>query len=44
MVWFSILDYLVFLSWSHPALLVADAPITAISCVVSSVAKTLNRS
>jgi hypothetical protein len=44
MVRFSNLDYQIFLSWSLPALLVADTPVMAISCVVSSVAKTLNRS
>jgi hypothetical protein len=44
MVRFGILDYLVFLSLSLPALLVADAPITAISCVVALMAETLSRS
>jgi hypothetical protein len=32
------------MSWSRPALLVADAPVTAISCVIASVAKTLSMS
>jgi hypothetical protein len=44
MVRFGIPDYLVFLSWSLPALLVVDAPVTAISCVVASVIKTLSKS
>jgi hypothetical protein len=42
MVWFGISDYLVFLSWSLPVLLVVDALVTAVSCVVAYVAKTLN--
>jgi hypothetical protein len=44
MVQFGILDYPIFLSWSLPTLLVADAPITIVSCVVASVAKILSRS
>jgi hypothetical protein len=44
MVQFVILDCPIFLSWSLPALLVADAPIMTFSYVVSSVAKTLSRS
>jgi hypothetical protein len=44
MVRFVISDCLVFLSWSITALLVADALVTTISCVVASVAKTLSRS
>jgi hypothetical protein len=44
MVQFGIPDYLVFLSWSLPAMLVADAPVMAISSVVASMDKTLSRS
>jgi hypothetical protein len=44
MVRFGISDCPVFLSWSLPALLVADTPIMAISCVVASMFKTFNRS
>jgi hypothetical protein len=42
MVWFGILDCPVFLSWSLPVLLVANTPVTAVSCVVVSMAKTLS--
>jgi hypothetical protein len=44
MVRFDILNYPIFLSWSLPVLLVADTPVTTISCVVASVAKTLCKS
>jgi hypothetical protein len=44
MVQFGILDYLIFLSWSLLALLVADTPVTAISYVVASMAKNLSKS
>jgi hypothetical protein len=44
MVWFGILDYPVFLSWSLPILLVGNTPIMAVSCILASVAKMLNRS
>jgi hypothetical protein len=44
MVWFGILDCLVFLSWSLLVQLVADTPVTDVSYVVASVAMTLNRS
>jgi hypothetical protein len=44
MVWFFIPGCLIFLSWSLPAMLVVDAPIMVISCVVVSVVKTLSRS
>jgi hypothetical protein len=44
MVRFGIPDCSVFLSWSLPALLVADTLVTAVSCVVASVAKSLNMS
>jgi hypothetical protein len=44
MVRFVILDCTVFLSWRLPALLVVDAPVTVVSCVVASTAKTLSRS
>jgi hypothetical protein len=37
---FGISDYPILLSWSLPILLVADTPITIISCVVASIAKT----
>jgi hypothetical protein len=37
---FGISDYPILLSWSLPILLVADTPITVISCVVASIAKT----
>jgi hypothetical protein len=40
MVRFDISDYLTFLSWSLPVLLVADTPVMAISCVVTFVTKT----
>jgi hypothetical protein len=41
---FGIPDYPVFLSWSLPALLVADAPVMAVFCVVASMDKTLSGS
>jgi hypothetical protein len=44
MVRFDILDYPIFLSWRLPFLLVVDTPITTVSYVVASVAKTLSRS
>jgi hypothetical protein len=44
MVWFGILNCLVFLSWSLPVLLVVDTPVTVVSCVVASMVKTLSRS
>jgi hypothetical protein len=44
MVRFGISDCSIFLSRGFFILLVADVSITAISCVVASVAKTLSRS
>jgi hypothetical protein len=44
MAQFGILDCPVFLSWSLPVLLVVNTPVTVVSCVVASMAKTLSRS
>jgi hypothetical protein len=44
MVQFGIPDYPVFLTRGPSILLVADVSITAISCIVASVDKTLSRS
>jgi hypothetical protein len=37
MVQFNILDFLVFLPWGPPILLLTDAPVTTVSCVVVGV-------
>jgi hypothetical protein len=39
MVQFDILDCPIFLSWDPPILLLANAPVTVISCIVASVAQ-----
>jgi hypothetical protein len=44
MLWFGILDCLIFLPRSFSALLMADVSVMAIFCVVASMAKTLSRS
>jgi hypothetical protein len=44
MVWFGILDCPVFLTRDISVLLVADVSVTAVFCVIASVAKTLSRS
>jgi hypothetical protein len=44
MAQFGIPDCPVFLSWTLLVLLVIDTPVTVVSCVVASVAKTLSRS
>jgi hypothetical protein len=44
MVWFDILDSLVFLPRGHSIMLVANVFVTVISYVVSSMVKTLSRS
>jgi hypothetical protein len=43
MVRFGIPNYQVFLSWNPAAWLVIDVSVTAISCVVASVAKILDK-
>jgi hypothetical protein len=43
-IWFGVLDHPVFLSRNPVVLLVADVSVMAISCIVSSIAKTISRS
>jgi hypothetical protein len=44
MVWFGILDCLIFLTRCPSVLLEADMSVTVVSCIVVFVAKTLSRS
>jgi hypothetical protein len=44
MVWYGILDCLIFLSWGSPVLLVADMSVMVVSYVKAYAAKTFSRS